>query len=224
MKQLIGYIRVSTDEQGVAGNGLEAQKAAILKFAQDAGYVLVDIVQEVASGKLGLESRPVLKAAIAKSLKMKAVLVVSKLDRLSREAAFILNLMNTRAQFIVTQLGENVDQFMLHMYAVLAEKERKMIGERTKSALEALKAKGVMLGNKTNIEAAREKASEAVSTKADEFSMRLKPTVERMTASGMSLRGVARELNENGTKTARGGLWTAQSVSNLVARFVVAVV
>ncbi len=218
MKTLIGYIRVSTDEQGTSGNGLEAQKAAIIKFAEDAGYILLDIVQEVASGKLGLNERPVLKAAISKALKMKAVLIVSKLDRLSREAAFILNMMNTKAKFLVAQFGEGADEFMIHMYAVLGEKERKMIGERTKSALAILKAKGVTLGGPKVLEASV-LGGEAVSVKADGFAIRIRPTVERMMTSGMSMRAIARELNENGTKTARGGLWTAQSINNLVVRF-----
>lgn len=219
MKQLIGYIRVSTDEQGTKGNGLEAQRVAIIKFAEDNGYKLLEILREDASGKLGLDERPVLKAALSKALKIKATLVVSKLDRLSRQAAFILNLMNTRAKFIVTQFGEGVDEFMLHMYAVLAEKERKMISERTAAALQTLKAKGKVLGNQTNIEAARGLAAVAVGDKANAFAEKMRPSISRMIRDGMSLRAIANELNENGTKTARGGAWTATTISNMSARW-----
>lgn len=218
MKQLIGYIRVSTDEQGTRGNGLAAQRAAIVKFAEDYGYELIEIVREDASGKLGLDDRPVLKAALVKALKLKAVLAVNKLDRLSRKAAFIFNLMNTRAKFIVTQIPD-ADEFMLHMYAVLAEKERAMIAERTSAALQMLKADGKVLGNRTNIEEARKAASVAVSDKADVFASKMKPTISRMMRDGMSLRAIAAELNENGTKTARGGAWSAATISNMSARW-----
>lgn len=218
-KQLIGYIRVSTEEQGVAGNGLEAQTRAILKFAEDNDYEVLEIAREEASGKLGLEDRPVLKAALAKALKLKVAVIVSKLDRLSRQASFILNLMNTKAKFIVAALGEAVDDFMLHMYAVLAEKERKMISDRTKDALQSLKEKGVKLGNRTNIAAAGVLARAASAAKADVFAERMRPAIRRMRATGMTLGGIAAEFNDNGTKTARNGVWTAQTVSNMIARW-----
>lgn len=219
MKDLIGYIRVSTDDQGKAGNGLEAQKAAIEKFAADNNYNLIEVVTEVASGKLGLTERPVLNAAIIKSLKTKATVIVSKLDRLSRHAAFVLNLMDTKAKFIVAELGEAVDSFMLHIYAVVAQKEREMISARTKSALQALKAKGAQLGNRTNIDEARKLAAASNASKADEFAAKMRVSIERMMKAGMSLRAIAAEFNANGTKTARGGMWTSTTVSNMVARF-----
>jgi len=218
MKTLIGYIRVSTKDQGVSGNGLEAQHAAILKFAADNGYELVEIVKEVASGKLGLQDRPVLKAAITKALKMKATLVVSKLDRLSRDAAFIMNLMNTRVQFVIAQFGEQADPFMIHMYAVLGEKERKMIGQRTKDALTALQAKGVKLGGPNTGDVYR-LGNSANASKADTFAERMRPAIQRMLDAGMSMRAIAAEFNENGTTTARGGNWDAKTVSNIIARW-----
>lgn len=217
MKKLIGYVRVSTDEQGTAGNGLEAQRAAIEHFAATSGYTLLNIVTEVASGKLGLEDRPVLKQAIADAQKQGAVLVVSKLDRLSREALFILTLMQSKAKFIVTQFGESVDEFMLHMYAVLGEKERKMIGQRTRDALAQLKFKGIKLGGPRLAEV-RIEGSARNANKADAFAMQMKPAISRMLAFGMSFNAIAAEFNTNGTKTARGGLWTATTVKNIVAR------
>lgn len=216
MKKYIGYSRVSTKDQGVAGNGLDAQRASITKFVADSGGVLVEMFVEVASGKLGLDDRAVLKAALAMALKLKATLVVSKLDRLSRQAAFILNMMNTTAKFVVTQMPD-ADEFMLHMYAVLGEKERKMIGQRTKDALTALKAKGVKLGGPRPQEASAF-GQIANAAKADNFAEKILPAIQRAKASGMSLRAIAAEFNANGTKTARGGLWAAQTVANVLAR------
>jgi DNA invertase Pin-like site-specific DNA recombinase len=218
-QQIIGYIRVSTDDQAAKGNGLEAQRQAILAFAEEHNLEVLEIVREDASGKLGLDERPVLRQAIARCLKLKATLLVSKLDRLSRHAVFILNLMETRAKFIVAQFGMDADAFMVHIYAVLGEKERKMISERTAAALQTLKAKGKVLGNQTNIESARELAADAVSNKANDFAIKMKPSISRMLAFGMSFRAIAAEFNENGTKTARGGLWSAATVSNIVARW-----
>ncbi len=231
-QQIIGYIRVSTDDQAAKGNGLEAQRVAILQFAAENDLEVLDIVREDASGKLGLADRPVLREALARSLKLKAAVVVSKLDRLSRHAVFILNLMETRAKFIVAQFGMDADAFMVHIYAVLGEKERKMISERTRAALQTLITAGKTLGNphehdylnengekKLGLVSARQLAANAVSSKADDFAIKMKAPIGRMIASGMSLRAIAAEFNENGTKTARGGLWSAATVSNIVARW-----
>lgn len=231
MKKLIGYIRVSTDEQGTAGNGLEAQTAAISKYAADNGYTVVEIVREVASGKLGLEDRPVLCAAVKKCLKVGAVLVVSKLDRLSREVAFISALMKTSLKFIVTQFPD-ADTMMLHMYAAIGEQERKMIGQRTRDALAMLIAKGIKLGNphkedfvaedgqvKLGVISASKLGQAANAAKADAFAEKMRPAVERMRKDGMSYQAIADEFNTHGTKTARGGVWAAMTVRNLCQRF-----
>lgn len=218
MKTLIGYARVSTEDQGSARNGLEAQMASITKFAADNGYKLLEIVQEVASGKLGLNDRPVLAQAIARAVKLKAVVVVSKLDRLSRHAAFVLNLMETKVKFIVSELGEAVDSFMLHIYAVVGQKERELISERTRSALAQLKLKGVQLGNRTNAAEASAAGGAAYAAKADAFAERMRSTLVMMKKTGMSHSAIARQLNENGTTTARGGAWGTTTVSNMVAR------
>ena len=217
-KLLICYLRVSTKDQGTSGNGLEAQNLAVVKFAEENGYTIVESVQEVASGKLGLEHRPVLAAALAKAIKIGATIIVSKLDRLSRNAAFILNLMSSRSKFLVAQLGVGVDNFIIHIYAVLGEKERQMISERTKSALAVLKAKGVKLGNKTNLAEAGEKGGIATAAKSDAFALRMKATVMLMKNAKMSHGAIAKHLNDTGTKTARGGLWAVTTVTNLVAR------
>ena len=145
----IGYVRVSTAEQGKSGLGLEAQKAAIEAFAEREGFAVSTFFTEVQSGKRvsdTLEERPQLKAALAAGKATKSPILVSRLDRLSRDVHFISGLMVQRVEFIVAELGRNVDPFLLHIWAALAEKERAMISQRTKAALAALKARGVKLG------------------------------------------------------------------------------
>ena len=145
MKPAIGYLRVSTTQQGKSGLGLEAQQAAIEKFAADERLQIVEWQADVDSGSH--DERPALHAALARAKLLQCPVLVSKLDRLSRDAHFILGLMKERVEFIVTDLGRQSDPFILHLFAVLAEKERKMIGERTKAALAAARARGVKLGN-----------------------------------------------------------------------------
>lgn len=219
MRQVIGYIRVSTKEQGDSRNGLEAQTSDIERFCESSGYTLLELHEEVASGALDLDSRSVLRRVIAKARNLKCPVMVSKLDRLSRDVAFISSLMTQRVPFVVCDLGDDVDPFVLHLYAALAEKERKMISVRTKAALAKLKERGVKLGNPRNLSKAGDKGRKAVIAQADDFAAKLRPTIERMKRDKMSLQAIARELNEQGTPTARGGLWTAKSVSNLVSRW-----
>jgi DNA invertase Pin-like site-specific DNA recombinase len=146
MKRAIGYIRVSTAKQGKSGLGLEAQQQVLQRFADAEGIELVDILVEVESAKHDATKRPVLAQALAKAKRGKLPIVVAKLDRLSRDVHYISGLMQHRVPFIVAELGAETDPFMLHIYAALAEKERRLIGERTKAALQAAKARGVVLG------------------------------------------------------------------------------
>src|SRR5262249_7428735 len=147
------YLRVSTDKQGRSGLGIEAQRAAIARFAAAEGLELIGELVEVETGKGvdALDRRPMLRETLALAKKAKGAVVVAKLDRLSRDVAFIANLMAQRVPFVVTELGADCDPFMLHIYAALAEKERTLISERTKVALAARKAQGVRLGNPTNL-------------------------------------------------------------------------
>lgn len=150
MPDAIGYCRVSTAEQGKSGLGLEAQKAAIEAFAVREGFTVSEWFTEVMSGKRvsdTLDERPQLQAALKLGKSLKCPILVSRLDRLSRDVHFISGLMVQRAQFVVCELGTDVDPFMLHLFAALAEKERAMISQRTKAALAALKARGVKLGS-----------------------------------------------------------------------------
>jgi DNA invertase Pin-like site-specific DNA recombinase len=148
-KKAASYIRVSTQAQSKSGLGLEAQREAVRRFAKGEGLELVGEFQDVETGKGAdaLEKRPKLKAALAKAKLVGGAVIVAKLDRLSRDVAFISGLMAQKVPFIVAELGPDVDPFMLHVYAALAEKERALISARTKAALAAAKARGVKLGN-----------------------------------------------------------------------------
>ena len=128
LQKLVAYLRVSTDKQGRSGLGLEAQREAIARFAAAEGLEIIAELIEVETGKGSdaLERRPILREALALARKHKAAVSVAKLDRLSRDVAFISGLMVQKVPFIVTELGADVDPFMLHIYAALAEKERRV--------------------------------------------------------------------------------------------------
>ena len=131
------HYRVSTQRQGRSGLGIEAQKAAVARFAESEGIELIGEHIEVETGKGSdaLERRPELAAALAATRKAKCPVIVAKLDRLSRDVHFISGLMAHGVPFVVAELGADADPFMLHLYAALAEKERALISARTKSAL-----------------------------------------------------------------------------------------
>src|SRR5450755_3561424 len=169
MRPIISYIRVSTGKQGKSGLGIEAQRAAIARFATAEGLEVLTEFVEVKTGKGSdaIDRRPRLAEALAKARKAKAPVVVAKLCRLSRDVAFISGLMAQRVPFIVAELGADADPFMLHIYAALAEKERGMIADRTRAALAAKKAQGATLGNRTNLAEAATKGAAANRTAAD---------------------------------------------------------
>jgi len=146
MRAAIGYIRVSTAKQGRSGLGLEGQQEALRRFAEAEGYTFAETFTEVESGKHGEDHRPALAGALARARKERAPIIVAKLDRLSRDVHYISGLMKHRVPFIVTELAADTDPFMLHIYAALAEKERRMISDRTKAAMKAAKARGVRIG------------------------------------------------------------------------------
>jgi DNA invertase Pin-like site-specific DNA recombinase len=119
MKPVVIYRRVSTSEQGKSGLGLDAQGSAIAAFCAAEGFEVIIGFEDVSSGKLGLDSRPGLAAALAKAARLKCPVIVSKLDRLSRDVAFISGLMARGVPFIVAELGADTDPFVLHLYAAL---------------------------------------------------------------------------------------------------------
>jgi DNA invertase Pin-like site-specific DNA recombinase len=145
--------------------------------------------------------------------------VVAKLDRLSRDVAFIAGPMVQRVPSIVAELGADADPFMLHLYAALAEKERRLISERTKAALASRKTTGMKLGNPTNTAEAAAKGRKISIDEADRFAQIVLPIIATIQRSGItSLRGLAIALNNPGVRTARNGQWQVSNVRNILAR------
>jgi hypothetical protein len=174
---------------------------------------------ETGKGADALDRRPQLAAALAAARKAKCSVLVSKLDRLSRDVAFVSGLMAQRVPFIVAELGRDADPFMLHLYAALAEKERRLISERTKAALAAKKASGARLGNPTNIVLAGSLGRGVQTAAAGEFVAGLMPVVNAIRSTGATtLEAISGALNQRGIRSARGGRWHASSVANLLAR------
>ena len=214
-------MRASTSRQGQRGNGLEAQRATVESFARTEGFAIERWVTEIETGKGydALERRPKLAEALKVARKLKAPVIVSKLDRLSRDVAFISGLMAEKVPFIVSELGSDVDPFVLHLYAALGEKERKLIGNRTREALQALKRKGVKLGNPTSLPVAQRLGADAMKTKADAFAHSVIPIIEAYQQQGMTLRAIADELNQRRLETFRqGSQWHASTVVNVLKR------
>ena len=145
---IVAYFRVSTQKQGRSGLGLEAQRKAVTAYAAQQGLTIVEEFTEVETGKGAdaLERRPVFARALQRAKKLKAPIVVAKLDRLSRDVAFIATLMTKKVEF-VTADDPTKSPFMLHIKAAVAEEERRMIAQRTRDALAAAKERGVVLGN-----------------------------------------------------------------------------
>lgn len=227
-KKLIAYLRVSTDDKVKSGGeealrlGIEAQRTAIRHFAATKGYEILEEVEERASGKLNLEARPVLNEAVKRASKLGATLVVSKLDRLSRDVEFIAGFVK-RIDFICVALGENADRMTMHFFATIAENERAQISDRTKAALAALKVSGVQLGfakhkDPEAITKARAKGAAVNASKADDFAAHMKATVSALKERGMSFKAIADELNRMHIKTARGKAWATQTVINVYNR------
>lgn len=218
---LFSYLRVSTAQQGKSGLGLEAQRAAVKRFTDAEGLNLVGEFVEVETGKGAdaLDRRPQLRAALAAAKLAGGAVVVAKLDRLSRDVAFIAGLMVQKVPFVVAELGVDADSFMLHLFAALAEKERNLISTRTRDALRAARDRGVALGGWRGGPVVDQRLGAAAARRtADDFAATLEPIVRPMRQSGLSLERIARALEAQGMKTARGGAWTPTAVRNILAR------
>src|SRR5258705_11691606 len=192
MTSAVAYYRVSTQRQGRSGLGLEAQRTAVARFAEAEGITLAGEFTEVETGKGadGLDRRPQLATACATARLAKCPVLVAKLDRLSRDVAFIAGLMAQRVPFIVAELGADADPFMLHLYAALAEKERRQISERTKAALAARKERGTKLGNPSNASDAAAIGRIAQVQAAVQFADSILPAITTLQKAGVtSLRG-----------------------------------
>lgn len=219
-KPIITYVRISTAQQGRSGLGVEAQRAALNHFAKAEGFEVAREFVEVETGKGvdALDRRPQLKAALAAAKKLKCQVAVAKLDRLSRDVHFISGLMAHKVPFIVAELGSDVDPFVLHLFAALAEKERALISTRTRQALAAAKARGVTLGG-PKLSQARKSAVEAIKAEADRHAANVVPIIrEAQKAGATTLRQIAEALNARGVATPRGGTWHAMSVKNVLDR------
>lgn len=217
---IVTYVRVSTSGQGRSGLGIEAQRQALRQFAQAEGFEVAREFVEIETGKGAdaLDRRPQLKAALAAARKLRCHVAVAKLDRLSRDVHFISGLMAHKVPFLVAELGPDVDPFVLHLFAALAEKERALISTRTRQALSAAKARGVTLGN-PRLHVARKSAVETVKAEADRCAANVLPIIrEAQRAGATTLRQIAEALNARGVTTARGGQWYATSVSNVLSR------
>jgi DNA invertase Pin-like site-specific DNA recombinase len=221
MQHAVAYLRVSTARQGRSGLGIEAQRESVTRFAEAENFKIVGEFVEIETGKGAdaLDRRPQLAAALATGRVTRCPVIVAKLDRLSRDVAFVAGLMAEKVPFIVAELGADADPFMLHLYAALAEKERRLISERTKAALAARRARGAKLGNRSNFADAGAKGRRSLSNEADAFAANIWPLIEAMRSKGVTdLRGLASALNARGVRTARGGRWHVSNVKNVIDR------
>jgi DNA invertase Pin-like site-specific DNA recombinase len=207
----IAYLRVSTAEQGRSGLGLEAQAAAALRFIASSGWKLAGEYVEVASGRI--DERPVLEDAIAECRRTGAVLVVAKLDRLSRRLSFVAKLLESDIRIVSVDLGKEADLLTVQIMAVMAETEARKISERTSAALQALKARGVKLGN-PNPGPSLKRANASRTAKADAFAASLGPVLDEIRSKTHvhTYEQLADCLNRLGYKTRRGGVFYAASI------------
>ncbi|MFH6781148.1 MULTISPECIES: recombinase family protein [Methylobacterium] len=217
--KFISYLRVSTAKQGASGLGLEAQRKAVTDYLNGGRWSLIQEVVEVESGKRS--DRPKLAEALRLCRLHGATLVIAKLDRLSRDAAFLLNLQAAGVRFVAADMPE-ANELVVGIMAVVAQAERKMISTRTKAALAAAKARGASLGGDRGVTPSAEaqaKGGAAMKAKADSRAFDLMEIIEEIRSSGAtSLREIAGALNARDIPTARGGTWSAVQVSRVLAR------
>ena len=224
--KFVAYLRVSTTEQGISGLGIEAQRHAVEQHAAAVGGVIVKEFVEVASGDD--DQRPILAAALKLAKRMRATILVAKLDRLSRAVALVAKLMRDGTQLRVAECA-GASSLELHIRAVISQEEREKIAARTSDALQAAKRRGVKLGSarpghwkgREHIRtAAQAKAVEVAAAKrqaerAEVFTAAM-PIAKKLHAAGESLRAIAVELNAQEISTSRGTKWHAAQVSRLL--------
>lgn len=225
MTKFIAYYRQSTEGQRRSGLGVEAQKAAVATYIESVKGEELEAFEETESGKVN--DRPQLAAAFEYADLTSATVVFAKLDRLSRNAAFLLNLRDSGVKFVALDCPE-LDTLSLGMRAVIAQHEREMISARTKAALQAaskrLAKEGLRLGNPSGLPVVaarkgREAGARAKKATANAFAAKLAPMVASIKAKGQdSLSGIAAALNGKSVLTSRGSAWDAKAVSRLLAR------
>ena len=220
--RFIAYERVSTARQGMSGLGMAAQRRAIDDFAVSRGAEVIGRFTEVESG--GRSDRPELLKALHLARLTGATLIIAKLDRLSRNAAFLLALRDSGVRFLACDMPEAND-LTVGIMALVAQQEREAISRRTKEALAAAKARGVRLGNPNGAAALRRAGKggaalrETVTRNANQHAHDLSGVMDDIRAAGhVTLRAIANELNAKGMETRRGGFWHVSSVRNLLVR------
>ncbi|MBL9072517.1 recombinase family protein [Tabrizicola sp.] len=221
-ERLVAYERVSTARQGLSGLGLEAQRKAIGDFASARGAEVLARFTEVESGRRA--DRPELSRALHLAKVTGATLVIARLDRLSRNAAFLLALRDSGVKFLACDMPQAND-LTVGIMALVAEAEREAISRRTKEALAAAKARGVKLGNPNGAESLRRAGKggaalrAVVSANAAAFAEDLAPVIADVQAAGhTSLRAIAAELTARGIRTRRGGRWSVGNVLGVLAK------
>jgi DNA invertase Pin-like site-specific DNA recombinase len=214
--KLVAYYRVSTQEQGDSGLGLEAQKAAVEAYAKAAG---LDIVAEYVEIESGTDNdRPELLKAIMKTKRTRgAGLIVKSQCRLARKATKALTIFESVP--VVVSDRPSMTTLEVQFRAIIDEEEARRISERTKAALKALKARGVKLGKPENLtHAAQVKGATANAKKADERNRDVTPAILGMRAEGLGMKAIADRLNAEGHTTANGGEWHAAQVQRILKR------
>lgn len=218
--KFVSYLRVSTAKQGSSGLGLEAQRKAVEDYLNGGRWSVIEEVIEVESGKRS--DRPKLAEALRLCRIHGATLVIAKLDRLSRDAAFLMKLQNDGVKFVAADMPQ-ANHMVVGILAVVAQAEREMISARTKAALQAAKARGVKLGGDRGVTISAEARAKGRAIQAEKAQARaedLGETIKAIQAEGItSLSGLARVLNERGIPTPSGrGQWQAVSVQRVLAR------
>jgi DNA invertase Pin-like site-specific DNA recombinase len=214
--KFVAYFRVSTDRQGKSGLGLDAQREAVMSYLNGGPWTLVAEFTEIESGKRA--DRPELEKALAACKKQKAKLVIAKLDRLSRNLAFIATLMESGVEFVAVD-NPHMNKLTIHILAAVAEHEREMTSDRTKAALAAAKKRGQVLGNPNLAEAAR-RGRAIAKANARRFAANVRPIIDEiMRAGATSHNAIAAKLNERNVRTARGGTWTHVQVGAILHPF-----
>lgn len=222
MTDYVAYARVSTAKQGRSGLGLEAQQSAINAFLREGDKLLTPVYVETESGNE--DARPELTKALNRCKLTGATLLVAKLDRLSRNVAFIAQLQDAGVKFVAADMPE-ANELTIHVMAAMAQHERKAISRRTKEALAAAKARGTKLGGwreradgKARNPVDHRLGTAARQEKAAEFNANVGQAIAEIQAGGTtSMAGIARTLNEEGIRTARGGKWQATQVGRVLA-------
>lgn len=217
MKQYIAYYRVSTQKQGQSGLGLEAQQAAVHAYVGSHATILKEFT-EVESGKKN--HRPQLEAALAEAKSTGSVLLIAKLDRLSRNASFIFTLRDSGVNFQCCDMPD-ANTLTVGIFAVIAQHERETISARTKSALAAKKVRGEKMGTPANLTTAAIQKSidvRMVNARVHVGNQQATEVIKDKVAQGWALRKIAEHLNKLGYRTRRGSNFEAITVSRLANR------